>query len=40
MLDCDMEQHIGETMAEVLRERLIELALQRRSTRSNGSVSV
>ena len=25
MTDCDSERHIGETMAEVLRERLVEL---------------
>jgi hypothetical protein len=25
MMDCDSERHIGETMAEVLRERLVEL---------------
>jgi hypothetical protein len=25
MMDSDTERHIGETMAEVLRERLVEL---------------
>jgi hypothetical protein len=27
MMDSNMERHIGETMAEVLRERLIELEI-------------
>jgi hypothetical protein len=30
-MDFDLERHIGETMAEVLRERLIELETQEAS---------